>query len=104
MTHCDHVPVERSYCTRALTHCDHKANKPSHCTRWPLRQTNAVVPDIVTFAVEPQNGASFDPRPRSIIYDYCYGGNLIFWESVDLGKSFVTYELGLCDLYNNFDL
>ena len=28
------------------------ANKPSQSTRWPLRQTNAVLPDTVTFTVE----------------------------------------------------
>ena len=40
---------------RTLTHCGHKANILSRCTRWPLRQTNAVVPDTVTFAADLEN-------------------------------------------------
>ena len=35
VTHCGHVPVKRSHCTRNLTHRSHKANRPSRdqCTR-----------------------------------------------------------------------
>ena len=49
---------------RTLTHCGHKANILSRCTRWPLRQTNVVVPDTVTFAADLENWASLE-RPKA---------------------------------------
>jgi len=69
ITHCGHVPVERSHCTHNLTHCDHKEiNRVSelggHCAKQMLLY------QTVTFAVEPENGASFDQRRRSVLYDY----------------------------------
>ena len=60
--------LKRSPYTRTLTHCVHRANKPSRCSRCPLRQTNVVVPDTVTFAVEPENGASLE-RPKAMYYN-----------------------------------
>lgn len=58
MTHCVHITVEWSNSTSTLTHFGHRANKPLKS----VHQTNAVVPETVTFAVEPENRASFDPR------------------------------------------
>ena len=63
-----HVPVEWSNCSHTLTHCGHKGNRPSRCARWPLRQTNVVVPDTVIFAVKPENGASLE-RSKATHYN-----------------------------------
>ena len=68
MTYCGLVPVELSHCTCSLTHCCYKASKPSQCTRSPLHQTNAVVPDTFTFAVEPEKGAALI-RPKATHYN-----------------------------------
>ena len=62
-----YVPVEQSHCSHTLTYCGHKANNPSRCTRWPLRQTNVVVPDTVIFAVKPENGALLE-RSKATYY------------------------------------
>ena len=70
-----HIPVKWSHCTRTLTQCGHKANKPSRCTRWPLRQTNVVVPDTGTFAVDLENWASLE-RPKATHYSTITASNI----------------------------
>ena len=44
-----------------------QVNRVGAGTRWPLRQTNVVVPNTVTFAVDLENWASIE-RPKATHY------------------------------------